>query len=669
MNAGYAPPRESTWPSPSGPPRAARPTTCSLSGSPPWEYNIPFLFATNGRPFLRQLQSKSGIWFLDARRSTHHPGALDGWCTPEGLKARLTQDHEEAEKLLSTEPLDYLGLRDYQIDAIRAVEKAVATGQRELLLAMATGTGKTRTALGIIYRFIKSKRFRRVLFLVDRTALGKQADDAFQNVKLENLQSLHEIYDVKTLEDIAPEEDTRLQIATVQGMVKRVLYRGDDDPPVPVDRYDCIIVDESHRGYNLDRDMSEGELLYRSEAEYISKYRRVIDHFDAVRIGLTATPALHTTEIFGDPVYQYSYRQAVIDGYLVDHEPPIRILTELNQNGIHWKAGDQVTVYKPSKEQLELFNTPDELDIEVDGFNTRVITESFNEVVCRQLAREIDPNLDGKTLVYCATDSHADQVVGLLKEAFTEVYGEVEDDAVMKITGAADKPLEKIRRFKNERMPTVAVTVDLLTTGIDVPEIVNLVFIRRVRSRILYEQMLGRATRLCPDMGKELFKIYDAVDLYEALEAFTDMKPVVTAPKLTFTDLAREIINIDDEEYREAVIENMLVKFHRKKRQLAGENRESFETLAGMSPEDFTAMLRQKDPDEVRAFFVDRGRVAPFLDDLTPANERGILISDHKDELIATERGYGQGQKPEDYLEDSRSTWRRTSTRSPPCWW
>jgi type I restriction enzyme, R subunit len=473
-----------------------------LSSGPWGKYKIPFLFATNGRPFLRQLETKSGIWFLDARRSTNHPGALDGWRTPSGLAQLLGQDHEQAEAKLELEPTDYLGLREYQIEAIHAVEAGIVAGKRELLLAMATGTGKTRTALGLIYRLLKTGRFRRVLFLVDRSALGEQAHNAFKSVKLEQLQSIDEIYDIMGLADAVPDDDTRLHIATIQGMVNR-LKEGNDY--VPVDRYDCIIVDESHRGYNLDRDMSEGELEYRSQDDYVSKYRRVLDHFDAVRIGLTATPALHTSQIFGRPVFEYSYRKAVIEGYLVDHEPPIRIITNLNQNGIHWAAGEQVTVYRPRSGQLDLYNTPDEIDIEIDGFNTKVITESFNEVVCQQLAAQIDPSLPGKVMIFCATDDHADLVVKLLKAAFARAYGEIEDDAVMKITGAADKPLHKIRLFKNEALPKVAVTVDLLTTGIDVPQITTLVFIRRVKSRILYEQMLGARPGCAPRSAKRCF--------------------------------------------------------------------------------------------------------------------------------------------------------------------
>jgi type I restriction enzyme R subunit len=148
----------------------------------PWgEYKVPFLFATNGRPFLRQLIDKSGIWLLDVRREANHGRALEGWYTPDGLAASLRQDIDKAHEQLQTEPTEYLGLRDYQLAAIRAVETAIAAGQRDCLVAMATGTGKTRTCIGFAYRLLKTKRFRRMLFLVDRSALGRQTADAFKD--------------------------------------------------------------------------------------------------------------------------------------------------------------------------------------------------------------------------------------------------------------------------------------------------------------------------------------------------------------------------------------------------------------------------------------------------------------------------------------------------------
>jgi type I restriction enzyme R subunit len=157
----------------------------SLPGGPWGDYKVPFLFATNGRPYLRQLETKSGVWFLDARRPTNNSYALNGWYSPQGLKGLLRQDVDEAHARLDKEPTDYLGLRDYQLDAVKAAEQALKDGQRKVLLAMATGTGKTRTCIGLCYRLLKSKRFRRVLFLVDRTALGIQATNAFKDSRLE----------------------------------------------------------------------------------------------------------------------------------------------------------------------------------------------------------------------------------------------------------------------------------------------------------------------------------------------------------------------------------------------------------------------------------------------------------------------------------------------------
>ncbi|MEL7362072.1 MAG: type I restriction-modification system endonuclease, partial [Bacteroidota bacterium] len=355
----------------------------------PWEdYRIPFLFATNGRPYLRQIETKSGIWFLDARRPTNHARALQGWYSPEGLTKLLAQDLGAADAALDADPVDLPGLRAYQTGAIEAVEQAIIDGRQTALLAMATGTGKTRTALALLYRLIKHGRFRRVLFLVDRTALGVQAEGAFAEVKLEGTLSFGDVYDVRALGDLDVDSDTRLHICTVQSLVKRLLYTDDAEAMPPVDQYDCIIVDECHRGYVLDREMSEAELGFRDQSEYVSKYRRVIEYFDAVRIGLTATPALHTTEIFGKPVYTYSYRQAVLDGYLVDHLPPTRIVTQLAEDGIHWEVGDTVMTYNPHTGEIDLAETPDEIDVEIEHFNRLVVTENFNRAVLRYLAGE-----------------------------------------------------------------------------------------------------------------------------------------------------------------------------------------------------------------------------------------------------------------------------------------
>ena len=617
------------------------------------EYRLPFTFSANGRPYLRQLSTKSGIWFCDVRRPDNLSYALDGWYSPEGLTSLLKQDSEAAHAKLKDEPFNYgFDLRDYQKQAILEAESAIERGQRELLLAMATGTGKTKTCIALIYRLLKTKRFRRILFLIDREALGEQAANAFKDTRMESLQTFADVFGIKEIDEKTPDTDTAVHIATVQGMVIRTLYPAEGVDPPSVDQYDCIIVDECHRGYLLDRELSDTELSFRSYEDYISKYRRVLDYYDAFKIGLTATPALHTTQIFNAPVFTYSYREAVIDGFLIDHEPPVQITTELSNQGIVWKVGEDVSVYDSTKDAVELFQTPDEIRIEVAEFNKKVITRPFNKVVCDFLAQELDPSSKEKTLIFCAGDSHCDLVVELLKDAFKGVYGSVDDDSVIKITGAADKPMELIRKFKNERNPNVAVTVDLLTTGIDVPEICNLVFLRRMNSRILYDQMLGRATRLCEEIGKETFRVFDAVRIYEALQNLTAMRPVVVDPKISFSQLTSEMATVETKEQRELVLDQFIAKLQRKKRHLDDTAAMDFETQTGENPDGVIQRLRSIPLEDAVQWFKDNANVGEILDRKADTVSPPIFISEHPDKLLAVERGYGTAKKPADYLKE-----------------
>ena len=379
-------------------------------------YKVPFVFATNGRKYLKQIETKSGIWCLDLRSGANAPKALQGWISPQGLMEQLEKDIAAANAALQNTPFDLLrdpdglNLRKYQISAIEAAEQAVIDGKQTVLLSMATGTGKTRTILGMIYRFIKSDRFKRVLFLVDRTALGEQAEDVFKEVKIEELMTLDSIYNIKGLDEKEIDRETKIHIATVQSLVKRILYPEGDTMPSVTD-YDLIVVDEAHRGYILDKEMSETEMLYRNQDDYISKYRTVIEYFDAVKIALTATPALHTTEIFGKPVFNYSYREAVIDGYLVDHDAPHNIRTKLRVEGINYQKGEQLAIYDPvTGEVLNSAELEDDMKFEIDSFNRQVITENFNRTVLEEIAWDFNPDGQGKTLIYAVDDNHADLI-------------------------------------------------------------------------------------------------------------------------------------------------------------------------------------------------------------------------------------------------------------------
>lgn len=538
-----------------------------------------------------------------------------------------TKTHEDK---LKQESFGYLKLRPYQQKAIEKVEIALEAEQRECLLAMATGTGKTRTIIGLMYRFLKTERFKRILFLVERTALGEQA------------------------------------------MVKRIF--ASDEPPT-VDEFDCIIVDEAHRGYTLDQEMTDGEIETRDVDQYLSSYRRVLEYFDAIKIGLTATPAKHTSEIFGKPVYLYSYREAVADDWLIDHEPPIRYQTLLSQNGINFEKGETVTSIDIATGAIESAELEDELNFDVNAFNKRVINENFNRVICQALVKELDPFGDEKTMIFCATDLHADMVKRILDEEFQAIYeGDYNQAAVAKITGKSDKVSELIRRYKNERYPNIAITVDLLTTGIDVPKICHLVFMRRVKSRILYEQMVGRATRRCDETGKTVFKIYDPVDIYAALAEVNTMKPLVKNPNITIEQLIDELTDdtlltkamsvpgdISGESQADSVLSQLSQKLMRVLRK-AENKAERYPALRqkladlgnswGIEPGKLHQHLHQMGPKQASDFLKQHSSLIEQLEQVQAlvGSEYRPVLSEHEDELTDREQTYGSHKKPEDYL-------------------
>lgn len=616
------------------------------------EYKVPFIYTANGRPYLKQYKEKSGIWFWDARNPKESAYALEEFHHPEDLALKLTsQNPELADKdLVDDQDFPKFADRDYQVEAIKSIEESIKDGKKRILLAMATGTGKTRTAIALMYRLLKHKRARRILYLVDRNSLGQQTADAIKDNKIGNL-SIASIYGVKELKDKLPDASTKIQIATVQGMIKRLFYNDDKEEKPSVGQYDFIIVDEAHRGYAEDKELSEKEYHFYDQNDYVSQYRRVVDYFDATAIGMTATPALQTTDIFGKPVYSYSYQQAVLDNYLVDHDAPTIIKTKLSQEGIHFKKGAEIDLFDQSSESIKSEKLPDNMNFEVKDFNKRVITESFNRVVCDYLAQNClnpnDPEL-GKTLIFAATDSHADMVVRLLKESFKNAGNPVDDDAIEKITGSIRHPNNEIKLFKNEKNPNIAVTVDLLTTGVDVPEITNLVFLRRVQSRILYEQMLGRATRLCPEINKSVFNIYDAVGIYDAMNKVTNMKPVVK-------NVSHDVHYFIDQKHQFEVNDNfkqyqidMTAAIDRKIKRMNDSKRKEFERLTEINSIDQWARdLPRLNNQE----FLKEWKNFEQLDRLSTGSQKQY-ISNEPDEYLGIERGYGQGNSnPEDYIE------------------
>ena len=620
------------------------------------DYQVPFLFASNGRAYLEQLRTKSGIWFLDVRDEANQPYPIRNWFSPDDLQEKLAQDIKGANEALGladdsflTDP-GGLNLRDYQIKAINKATEAVIEGKQTALLAMATGTGKTRTALGLIYKMLEAKRFRRILFLVDRVSLGDQAMEKFKDVKLKGQLTLDQIYDLKDIDDNEIEPDTKVSICTVQGLLKRTILA--EKPNLMPGVFDLIIVDEAHRGYILDREMTDEEILYDSQEDYMSKYKQVIEYFDAVKIALTATPALHTTEIFGEPVYTYSYREAVIDGWLVDHDPPYKVNTDFIENKAKFKRGDPIAIYDPNTNELLNGSVmEDELNFDVSDFNRKIILPDHTYKVLSEIAGHLNPESREKTLIFAVNDAHADQIVDTLRRIY-EPYG-VSNDAIMKITGKTaggnkKKILQVIKRYKNDQYPNIAVTVDLLTTGIDVESICNLVFLRKINSRILFEQMMGRATRLCPEIGKTHFNIFDAARVYEDLDSTSGMKSV--SVNKTMEELLEDLFRPSGES-KQPIKDRILAKLQRKNSSLTDKQKyEISEQLGGGSLKSYVKGLKAC-TEEAFIDRCDRDRDFLLWVDGLKSKKHGIYHSGKEDTLLETTRGYGNTDRPEDYLE------------------
>lgn len=616
---------------------------------------VPFLFATNGRPYLAQLKTKSGIWFLDTRQPSNISYPIRNWFSPDDLMAKLKHNVKEANEAIIYSDDSYmtdpngLNLRDYQIKAINKITQAIIDGQKNVLVAMATGTGKTRTVLGLIYKMLETKRFKRILFLVDRTALGVQAMDTFKDVKLKELQTLCQIYDVKDIEDKTVDTETKVSVSTVQGLLKRTILA--EKPELTSGAFDLIIVDEAHRGYILDKEMSEGELLYDSQDDYLGKYKQVIEYFDAVKVGLTATPALHTKEIFGSAIFTYSYREAVIDGWLVDHDPPYIINTDFNTRPVIFKKGEQLGMFDPNTGELingEVLQ--DELDFDVSDFNRRIVLPDHTKKVLQKISNYINPESPEKTLIFAVNDNHADNIVATLREIYSE-WG-VSNEAIVKITGktasGSKKKIEQvIKQFKNNQYPNIAVTVDLLTTGIDVPQICNLVFMRKINSRILYEQMLGRATRLCKKIQKTHFNIFDIAHVYDDLGPVNSMRTV--SVNKSMAELIEEL-SCPSENGKQQTIDRILVKLQRKNNALSEEQRFEVKEILGKSIPRYVASIKNSYVQQAIETLIKDADTLIYIESVN-VPKRGQYYSEREDALQAITRGYGKTDKPEDYLE------------------
>lgn len=631
-------------------------------------YKVPFLYSTNGEL----------IFHIDVRKKENNSHQLIDFHSPQALIDKYNRDTEKSEKWFKERSVkEITRLRPYQVDAVEAIEKSVCNGKKTMLLAMATGTGKTFTLVSSIYRLLKSGYAKKILFLVDRRALAAQtvsSISAFETPEGLKLDKDYEVYSQKfkreNLEEennfdskVLPEEyltkpqekHTYIYVSTIQRMSINLLgkeavsdfeYEVEAEKlDIPINTFDVIIADECHRGYS---------------AKETGRWKYILDYFDAVKIGLTATPATHTLAMFRNKVFSYSTEQAILDGYLVDYDA-VKIKSDIHINGAFLKEGEMVGEIDMESGAEELDELEDEREFKAAEIEQKITSPDSIKKIITAVKKytdkhEKDNNRFPKMLIFAVNDlphvSHADEVVKTCKE----IYGKGDDFAI-KITGSptVDRPLQKIRQFRNRPEPKIVVTVDMLTTGVDIPAIEMVVFMRMVKSRILWVQMLGRGTRLCTEIYKEKFTIFDCFDggLIEYFKNATDFNVNLQKETIPIKEIIERIYDNRDRTYNT----NRLIKrLRRIDNNMGAEAREQFskyipdgdmKAFADMLKENiqnnFTKtmkLLRDKDFQELLENYPRPKKV--FF--------KGYDIVDTVDDEVMFRVG-SDYQKPEDYLK------------------
>ncbi len=574
------------------------------------EYHLPFVYSTNGKI----------IWFQDLRDPLNLSREVAAFHTPQALMEMFNKG-EAAAKWLAENEVDDRYLWPFQIEAIEGVEKSIMDRKRHMLVAMATGTGKTFTIVNLIYRLMRSAYAKRVLFLVDRRALAAQAVMEMASFEAEpgrKFDKCYEVYSQKVRREDLDEDikfDPKLlppeyltnpatkhsfvYVSTIQRMrINLFGYEGmfrapsrdeDDDSDaskldIPIHAFDVIIADECHRGYT---------------AQEESKWREVLMHFDGIKIGLTATPAAHTKAFFKEIVYRYDYERAVQEGFLVDYDA-VAIQSDITVNGTFLEEGEEVGLINTKTGQLafeiledekELPATTTEIDWTAPDRNRKIVKEIKKYI----LDQEEQVGRFPKTLIFAQNDidhiSHCDRLVEILREEFNRG-----DDFVQKITGSksVDRPLQKIREFRNRKNPAIVLTVDMLSTGVDVPRIENIVFLRPVKSRILFEQMMGRGTRRCDEHHKTHFTIFDCFN-GTLLEYFRKTTGITAEAPVKATKPIREIVRaIADNEDRQYNIRVLSKRLHRISKNITQEGRLQFKYILDSDIGEFAQTLSQR---------------------------------------------------------------------------
>ncbi len=531
------------------------------------------------------------------------------------------------------------GLRDCQFEAITNLEKSFRSGHKRACMVLATGAGKTYTACMASYRFLSYTPMRRILFLVDRNNLGKQAEDEFGKFKLtETGDAFNTIFTVNRLKSQAIPKDSNVVISTIQRLFSLLkgedfdetdddeYYNGDEslvpvvtlpeNPTLPKDFFDIIIVDECHRS------------IYGS-------WKSVLEYFSSARIiGLTATPAPETKAFFNNNiVIEYTLERSIADGVNVDYRV-YRIKTKATEDGGAIRDGEtfkQVTCYtgkvenvKNSGEKTYTGNelnrsiiNPSQIKLVLETYRDAVYTEMFNDP-----QREANMDYLPKTLIFALNDAHASNIVKIAKEVFGK---ENDSQFVQKITYSAGNSNELIRHFRNDKEFRIAVTVTLVATGTDVKPIEVVMFMRDIESESLYTQMKGRGVRTIGDeqlrivtpnaFSKDLFYLVDAVGVTEHEMKVTRPGTEPRPATMPLKELLERITHgwVDDEYLK--ILASRLSRIYNKAND---EQRSKFKELAGENMKDIASNIYDA---------LTSNTLPPFNDINEPNLERKELVA------------------------------------------
>ena len=553
--------------------------------------------------------------------------------TPETLRDWIKKGKSLRKRIHDLPVLQTEGLRECQINAINNLEKSFKENRPRALVQMATGSGKTFTAITACYRLLKYAKAKRILFLVDTKNLGEQAEQEFMSfVPNDDNRKFTELYGVTRLKSCYIPTDSQVCISTIQRLYSILKgteldeqaeeenpnerrFQPKEIPPIeydgklPIEFFDFIVIDECHRSiYNL--------------------WKQVLEYFDAFEIGLTATPDKRTIGYFNQNlVSEYSHEMAVADGVNVGYDVFI-IDTKVTQQGATLWKGEYIEHRErlSRKKRMELQDEDEaynkqQLDVDVVNPNQiRTIIRTFKEhlpVIFKDRIDEHGLFEVPKTLIFAKTDSHADDIITIVREEFAEenkfckkiTYNSAKDkkDANDNVTEKGEDPKNTLAQFRNDYYPRIAVTVDMIATGTDVKPLECLLFMRDVKSRNYFEQMKGRGTRTVDldtlrkvtptaKYTKDHFVIVDAIGVTKSLK--TDSRPLEKKPGIPLKELLQAIAVGARDEFLFTSVASRLTRLDK---QITSKEKAKFAELAGGKtiPQVVKALLNAFNPDVI----------------------------------------------------------------------